>query len=70
MGDPQQSEAVIDFIAYSHAPYSSAFDFKTRAEYDEYVRNVELRTLSKDLVKSFEELAIANYLTEHGIDFR
>ena len=70
MGDPQQSEAVIDFIAYHHAPYHSAFDFNTHAEYDEYVRSVELRTLSGDLVRSFEELAIANYLTEHDIEFR
>ena len=70
MRDPQQSEAVIDFIAYHHAPYSSAFDFKTRAEYDEYIRSVELRTLSGDLVKSFEELYIANFLTEYGIEFR
>ena len=68
--DPAQSQAVIDFIAYHQASYRSAFDFDTRAEYDEYIRNVELRTLSGDLVKSFEELVIANYLTEHGIGLR
>ena len=34
------------------------------------MRGVELRTLNGDLVKSFEELEIANYLTEHGVEFR
>ena len=69
LDDPQQSQGVIRFIANHHAPYRSAFDFATRPQYDEYVRHVELRTLSGDRVKSFEELVIANYLTEHGIDF-
>ena len=70
LNDPEQSQAVIEFIVYHHAPYRSAFDFKTRDEYDEYVRSVELRTLSGVLVNSFEELVIANYLTEHGVEFR
>ena len=70
LADAAQSRAVVDFIAYHQASYRSAFDFDTRAEYNEYIRNVELRTLSGDLVKSFEELVIANYLTEHGIEFQ
>ena len=70
LNDPDQSKAVIDFIVYHHAPYRSAFEFDTLGEYEEYIGDVELRTLSGDLVKSFEELEIANYLTEHGIEFR
>ena len=70
LNDPDQSKAVIDFIVYHHAPYKSAFEFDTLDEYEEYVRGVELRTLSGNLVRSFEELEIANYLTEHGIEFR
>ena len=70
LNDPEQSKAVIDFIVYHHAPYKSAFEFDTLDGYEEYVRGVELRTLSGNLVKSFEELEIANYLTEHGIEFR
>ena len=68
--DPQQSDAVIKFILYNRVPWRSAFDFNTQAEYDAYVRSVELRTLSGDKVKSSEELTIANYLTEHGVEFR
>ena len=70
LNDPEQSKAVIDFIVYHQAPYRSAFEFETLDEYEEYVREIELRTLSGDLVKSFEELEIANYLTEHGVEFR
>ena len=70
LNDPEQSKAVIDFIVYHHAPYKSAFEFDTLDEYEEYVREIELRTLSGVLVKSFEELEIANYLTEHGVEFR
>ena len=69
LNDPGQSRAVFDFISRHHASYRSAFDFKSLYEYEEYVRGVELRTLSGDLVKSFEELEIANYLTEHGVEF-
>ena len=70
LNDPEQSRAVIDFIVYHYAPFRSAFDFETHDGYEAYVRGVELRTLSGDLVKSFEELAIANYLTEHRVSFR
>ena len=67
--DSTQSRSLAEFIAYRQAPYRSAFEFRSRTEYDEYVRSIELRTLSGDLVKSYEELVIANYLTEHGVEF-
>ena len=67
--DPAQPADVTNFILYHHRPYRSAFDFKTLAEYEEWVRTVELRTLNGELVKSFEELVIANYLAEHGIRY-
>ena len=67
--DPAQSRSLAEFIAYRQAPYRSAFEFRSRTEYDEYVRSIELRTLSGDLVKSYEELVIANFLTEHGVEF-
>ena len=70
LDDPQQSDSVTNFITYHRAPHYSVFDFDTPAKYNEYIRRVDLRTLSGDLVKSFEELLIANYLTEHGINFR
>ena len=70
MGSDQQSDEAIDFIAYNSSPYQSPFTFRTLGEYYGYVRSAELRTLSGALVKSFEELEIANYLSLHGIEFR
>ena len=67
--DPGQPSDVTDFLLYHHRPYRSAFEFKTLPEYEEWVRNVELRTLNGELVKSFEELVIANHLAEHGIRY-
>ena len=69
LNDPTHSRSLAEFIAYWQAPYRSAFEFRSRTEYDDYVRSIELRTLSGDLVKSYEELVIANYLTEHGVEF-
>ena len=67
--DPEQPADVVDFLLYHHRPYRSAFDFTTLIDYEEWVRSVELRTLNGELVKSFEELVIANYLAEHGIRY-
>ena len=69
LDDPRESDATANFIASYHGAYESAFDFRTQDEYEAYVRSVELRTLSGDKVKSFEELEIANYLTRNGIKF-
>ena len=68
--DPEMYKTVLEFIAYRSAPYRSAFDFKTVDEYQKYVKGVELRTLNGYLVRSFEELIIANFLTEYGVSFR
>ena len=70
LDDPRQSQAVADFITRHRGDYRSQFDFKTPGEYYDHVRRSELRTLSGDLVKSFEELEIANFLTQNGVSFR
>ena len=56
LNDQNHSRSLAEFIAYRQAPYRSAFEFRSRTEYDEYVRSIELRTLSGDLVRSYEEL--------------
>ena len=64
-----QSEDLTELIAYHRIPERSPFSFQNRGEYYEFVRKNELRTFSGDLVKSFEELEIANFLTLNGIEF-
>ena len=67
--DPNLSRITLDLISSMSAEYRSPFDFEDPAEYYQYVRDVELRTLGGDLVKSFEELTIANFLNENGVEF-
>ena len=69
VGDPRQSRVVADFITRHRADYRSQFEFDTPGQYYDYVRRSELRTLSGDLVKSFEELEIANFLTLNSVSF-
>ena len=65
----ESSQLVASYLAYHFEPCTSPFDFGTDDDYEAYWRSVELRTLSGDLVKSIQELQIANFLTEHGISF-
>lgn len=65
----ETSDVVTSYLMYHDEPCYSPFDFKTDEEYEAYCRTVELRTLSGDLVKSMEELRIANCLTENGVRF-
>ena len=68
--EPELLRTVLELVGSMPAEYRSPFEFKDPAEYEQYVRDVELRTLSGVLVKSFEELPIANFLTENGIEFK
>ena len=45
------------------------WDFKNQKEYSDYLENSELRTLQGEKVRSFEELQIANWLYQQGIDY-
>ena len=65
----ETSEVVASYLAYHFEPCVLPFDFHTDDDYEAYWRSVELRTLSGDLVKSIQELQIANFLTEHGVNF-
>lgn len=57
------------FILGHLKPYKPESEFDTLADYEAYTRSVELRALSGDLVKSFAELDIANFLFFNGVNF-
>lgn len=57
------------FVLGHLKPYRPESDFNSHEEYAAYTRAVELRALSGDLVKSFEELDIANFLFHNGVKF-
>lgn len=49
--------------------YKSESDFKVPGDYYDYVQRQELRTIRGELVKSMEELEIANSLFINGVDY-
>ena len=60
---------LIRYLGTAQYPYRSPFDFATLPDYFEYVRTNELRTLTGQLVKSYEEVIVANFLTLSGIAY-
>ena len=70
VNDPDVGNVAIRLMANMPADYKAPFDFRNEYEYQRYIREVELRALSGDRVKSFEELEIANWLTQNDIPFR
>lgn len=57
------------FILGHLKPYRPEFEFNSLTDYVSYIRNIELRALSGDLVRSFAELDIANFLFYNGVNF-
>ncbi|WP_299680592.1 UvrD-helicase domain-containing protein [uncultured Roseobacter sp.] len=64
---PGLGSVLLKWFSEFYWPYKSEWDFKTKDEYYQYVEGHELRTLQGDLVKSFEEWEIANWLYLNGI---
>jgi DNA helicase IV len=67
--DPEAWKKLRSFILGKLKLYRPEAEFETLPEYMAYVKSVELRALSGDLVKSFAELDIANFLFLKGVTF-
>lgn len=75
----QQLEILINDMAYLRKlslylifnvnEQKSEFDFKTEEEYQMYLKYNPPKTLKKEVVKSYGELDIANFLTQNGIHY-
>ena len=63
------SKAIIGWFSYARLEGKSEWDFKKKHDYYTYVEKMDLRTLQGEKVKSFEELMIANWLFESGIEY-
>jgi DNA helicase-4 len=60
---------LFDFVSKHRVPAKYLEDFSTSGQYFEYLRKVEPYTLKGELVKSFEELLIADWLCLNGIAY-
>ena len=70
IASPIDADTFVQFACYHSQPYQSPFDFDSFSDYCSYVGSIELRALSGDLVKSCEELEIANFLSLNGVKFK
>ena len=67
--DPVNGHALRHYLLYNRSPYRSPFEFDTPGEYYASVLAGERRSLNGDLMRSHEELQIANFLTLNGVSF-
>lgn len=67
--EPEYRSMMIRYCGSERFPYRNPFDFKSMEEYLTYVRENELRTLKGEIVKSFEEVVIANLLNAQGVTY-
>ena len=65
----EHGRALIRWLAYNAKPYRSKHEFRSPGEYYDYIRNQEIRSLRRELVRSFEECAIANFLYLNGVRY-
>ena len=70
--DEGLSRALLNFTINMPAQYRSPFDpeIHTQADYQKYIVNSRLLTLNGEIVKSFEELTIANWLAANDIEYQ
>jgi len=64
-----KSRLITYFLRFAH-PYKSQYEFKSLGEYNAYLLENDIRTLQGELVKSYEECEIANFLYRQGINYR
>ncbi|MCL1137215.1 UvrD-helicase domain-containing protein [Shewanella pneumatophori] len=69
VADPDMADPVAEYFGRYLYPQRNELDFRSEGHYRSYLKNNEIRALSGDLVKSFQELVICNYLYTHGIKF-
>ena len=67
--DPEFAMTMLTWFQDHFALYKSEHEFQTRGEYWDYIRANEIRSLKGDLVKSFEECEIANFLWVNGVPY-
>ena len=67
--DTEINTLLVRWFSEFLVPARSEWDFGSKHEYFSYVESHELRTLKGELVRSFEELEIANWLCLNGIAY-
>lgn len=66
---PDVSKAIIQWFAHFLVEPKTEWDFRTKHEFYTHMESQDLRTLQGEKVKSYEELQIANWLYENGVEY-
>jgi DNA helicase-4 len=69
LSDPATSESFRTFLVEHLRPERSVFEFGSNEEYIQHLKAQDLRSYNGELVKSHEELIIANWLYCHAIAY-
>ncbi len=65
----EASKAIIGWFSSARLEEKSEWDFQRKHDYYTYLEKEDLRTLQGEKVKSYEELLIANWLYENGVEY-
>ncbi len=63
------SVTLVGWFQEGFAPYRSQQEFRNWGEYHDYIRKYDIRSLNGEVVRSFEECEIANFLYLHGVAY-
>jgi len=70
MREASYRDLVIQYFAKHLHSAPNEWDFETEGDYFQYLESNNIRTFQGELVKSYGELLIANYLYRMGIEYR
>ncbi len=57
------------YLLYNRVISKSEFEFKSQDEYEEYLKLNPPTTINKEIVKSYGEMIIANFLYQNGVQY-
>ena len=69
LADLDLSAILDEWFQEGFAPYRSQQEFRNWGEYHDYIRKYDIRSLKGEVVRSFEECEIANFLYLHGVAY-
>ena len=69
LADDDLSAMLDEWFQEGFAPYRSQHEFRNWGEYHDYIRKFDIRSLKGEVVRSFEECEIANFLYLHGVAY-
>lgn len=69
MKNAEYLDLLSSYLLFNRIIAKSEFEFNTRTEYEEYLKLNPPTTINNEIVKSYGEMDIANFLTQHGIRY-